>query len=184
MKLTIKNMVCQRCISAVQHILTDNQIVASSITLGEVQLPHDLTTDQKNNLSARLQDVGFELIDDHNSKIVADIKRMIVGQIHHSTDTLKSSWSDYLSKELLHDYRYLSKLFSSIESITIEQYIIHQKIEKVKELLIYDELSLSQISYALDYSSVSHLSNQFKKVTGMTPTVFKKQGSRKPIDKV
>lgn len=177
-------MVCQRCISAVQQILTDNQVVASSITLGEVQLDKPLTSDQKNHLSEKLLEVGFELIDDHNSKIVADIKRFIIGQVHHSTETLQTSWSDYLSKSLYHDYKYLSRLFSSIESITIEQYIIHQKIEKAKELLIYDELSLSQISYKLDYSSVAHLSNQFKKVTGMTPTAFKKLGSRKPIDKV
>ncbi|MEP0367099.1 MAG: AraC family transcriptional regulator [Cyclobacteriaceae bacterium] len=184
MKLTIKNMVCQRCISAVQQILTDNQIDASNITLGEVQLDKLLTSDQKKHLSEKLLEVGFELIDDHNSKIVADIKRLIIEQIHHSSDALQTSWSDYLSKSLHHDYKYMSRLFSSIESITIEQYIIHQKIEKAKELLIYDELSLSQISYELDYSSVAHLSNQFKKITGMTPTAFKKQGSRKSIDKV
>lgn len=177
-------MVCQRCITAVTSLIQDHHYNIESITLGEINLKQDITEKEKNALAIDLQKIGFELIDDKNSRLIIQIKKLIIDQIHHLINQPKTNWSDFIGESLNHDYKYLSRLFSSIEGLTIEQYIIRQKIEKAKELIFYDELNLSEIANRLDYSSVAHLSGQFKKITGMTPSIFKKNGVRKPIDKV
>jgi len=182
----IKNMVCPRCISAISNILEQLEIPYASIKLGEVKILSSLDTKTKRHLSKGLQNSGFSLIDDRKSQLIEQMKTLAVDKIHHSSDELDIKWADYISKNLHLDYKYLSSLFSSIESITFEQYIINQKIERVKELIVYDELTLSEIAFKLNYSSVAYLSNQFKKVTGMTPSKFKKctNKNRKYLDDI
>ena len=179
-------MVCNRCIKAVSGLLCDLQIEHGPVLLGEVSLPQELSEDKKVILQQRLQDEGFELIDNKKSRIIERTKRLILDRINGELDEASDNLSHYLSAQLHLDYPYLSTLFSSIEGITIEKYYIAQKIEKAKELLVYDELSLSEIAYKLGYSSVQHLSNQFKKVTGLTPSHFKQIGAqrRNPLDKI
>ncbi len=171
-------MVCDRCIEAVKEELAKSNIPLYGIKLGEATVSSPLTSDQKSNISIALQKRGFELLEDRNSQIIESIKSLIVDQVHHKTEKLKVNYSTYLEKELNKDYHTLSSLFSSVEGITIERFVILQKLEKIKELLIYDELNLSQIANKLGYSSVQHLSNQFKKNTGMTPSEFKKRQSQ------
>lgn len=177
-KIHIKNMVCPRCIDTVAEMLRDIKIEVTSIQLGEVIIPHKLNKDEKQALQNRLSERGFELLEDNKSKFIGKIKSIIVDTIHYSKEPVNSNFSTLLSDQLHHDYSYLSRLFSSVEGITIEKFILSQKIEKVKELLFYDELTLSEIAFQMNYSSVAHLSSQFKKETGMTTTEFKKQ--RKP----
>lgn len=186
MTLTIKNMVCNRCILVIQNELDKLGIGVKSIKLGEVILEKELTSDEKESLDKILLDLGFEIIDDKKSRIIEKIKNLIINLVHHQDSETKVNLSDLLSNELHHDYNYLSNLFSEVEGTTIEKYFIAQKIEKVKELLVYDELSLSEIAFRLHYSSVAYLSNQFKKVTGLTPSHFKKirKDKRKPLDEV
>lgn len=182
--LYIKNMVCNRCIMVVQNELDKLGLSVKNIKLGEVLLDKELTPDKKNNLETILTPLGFEVIDDKKSRIIEQIKTHIINLVHHHNNNIKNNLSDVLSSKLHHDYNYLSNLFSEVEGITIEKYFIAQKIEKVKELLVYDELSLSEIAFRLNYSSVAYLSNQFKKVTGLTPSHFKKikEDKRKPLD--
>ncbi len=180
-------MVCNRCIKVVKDEFAKLDLIIEEIELGKVYVSSTLSNDKIEEVRKILDENGFELIDDKKSRIIDRIKTIVIEKIHYSDtgfDTMNAS--DYLSKELGHDYSYLSNLFSSVEGITIEKYIINQKIEKVKELLVYDELSLNEISYQLGYSSVQHLSNQFKKVTGLTPSHFKKlkENKRKPLDEV
>ncbi len=184
-RLYIKNMVCDRCSMVVDQEFQKLGLHPTSITLGEVQLAEKLTSDQLNDIRKVLANVGFQLIDDKRSRMIEQVKAAIIDIVQHHKK-LKTNLSDYLAEEIGRDYAYQSSLFSEVEGTTIEQYYIHQKIEKVKELLVYDELTLSQIAYELGYSSVAHLSNQFKKVTGLTPSHFKKigQDKRKPIDRV
>jgi len=184
--LFIKNMVCNRCILVVQSEMEKLGINVKNITLGEVLLDKELTGEQKKNLEKVLSSLGFELIDDKKSRIIEKIKNIIIDLVHHQDNKIKTNLSDVLSNELNHDYNYLSNLFSEVEGTTIEKYFIAQKIEKVKELLVYDELSLSEIAFRLNYSSVAYLSNQFKKVTGLTPSHFKqiRGNKRKPLDEV
>lgn len=155
-----------------------------SVELGEVEIAEDLNSENRKHLDRVLQSYGFELIDDKKSQLIEKIKTAIVDMVHYSEDQIKTKISDYISKKLHHDYNYLSNLFSEVEGSTIEKYLIAQKIEKVKELLKYDELSLSQIADRLGYSSVAYLSNQFKKQTGLTPTFYKslRQNQRKNIE--
>jgi AraC-like DNA-binding protein len=178
--------VCNRCIMVVKNELEKLCFQTLNISLGEVELKNDLTEIEKTNLDDHLKTFGFELIDDKKSRLIGQIKSSIIEIIHQNNSELKSNLSDYLSSKLHHDYTYLSNLFSEVEGTTIEKYFIAQKIEKVKELLVYDELSLSEIAYQMNYSSVGYLSNQFKKVTGLTPTHFKniKEIKRKPLDEV
>ncbi len=182
----IKNMVCPRCISAVSNILEQLEILYVSIKLGEVKLVSSLSVQTKNGLSKALQNSGFSLIDDRKSQLIEQMKTLVVDKIHHSLEGLDIKWADYIGENIHLDYKYLSSLFSSVESITFEQYIINQKIERIKELIIYDELTLSEIAFKLHYSSVAYLSNQFKKVTGMTPSKFKKSTNknRKSLDEI
>ncbi len=187
MHIHIKHMVCQRCVQAVKNEFERLGLNPTQITLGEVIIPeYELPEDTLAALDKGLVILGFERIDDKKSWLIVQVKSFIVNQIHHSNQDLKINWSDALKNHVNYDYNSLSALFSSVEGITIEQYIIRQKVELVKELLIYNELTLSEIANNLDYSSVAHLSNQFKKVTGLTPTAFKKNHSnaRKPLDKV
>ena len=182
--LFIKNMVCNRCIMVVGDILNRQRIKAKKITLGEVELEHPLADGEKDSLEAALQAVGFELIDDKKSRIIEKIKNIIIRLVHEQDSDTKFTLSEVLAADLHHDYNYLSNLFSAVEGTTIEKYYIAQRIERVKELLVYDELSLSEIAFRLNYSSVAYLSNQFKKVTGLTPSHFKsvKENKRQPLD--
>lgn len=184
--LFIKNMVCNRCIMVVQNELDRLNLSVKSIKLGEVIFNEEPTLKEKMKLGEALLTLGFELIDDKKSRIIEKIKNTIIELVHHQDNDAKNNLSDILSDKLYHDYNYLSNLFSEIEGTTIEKYFIAQKIEKVKELLVYDELSLSEIAMRLNYSSVAYLSNQFKKVTGLTPSYFKqiKEVKRKPLDEV
>jgi AraC-like DNA-binding protein len=179
-------MVCNRCIMAVESQFIKLGLPTSNIKLGEVELEKSLTPEEKGRLNTALTDLGFELIDDRKSRIIEKVKNVIIDEVHHSDHDRKMNLSELLSRDLHHDYNYLSNLFSEVEGTTIEKYFIAQKIEKVKELLVYDELSLSEIAFQLNYSSVAYLSNQFKKVTGLTPSYFKqiKEQKRKPLDKV
>lgn|SRR5258706_2441776 len=184
-KLYIKNMVCDRCKAAVKKTLDDLRVDYSSVELGEVETNSELTISQLNQIKEAIELQGFELIETRNARIVSQIKKSILDWVR-SEEIKRTKLSVYLSDVLHKDYASLSNLFSEIESTTIEQYFIHQKIELAKELLVYDELSLTEIADRLDYSSVSHLSNQFKKVTGLTPKHFKKIGAEKRVslDKV
>ncbi|WP_040496436.1 helix-turn-helix domain-containing protein [Fulvivirga imtechensis] len=190
MILYIKNMVCDRCKMAVTVALEKLGLHPENVTLGEVKLKEEQLTDsQQQRLHAALHELGFERIEDRKARMIERIKNKIIQVIHNSGQvSQKYNWSDVLAEELHYDYNYLSNLFSSVEGLTIEQFIIRQKIERVKELLFYDELSLSEISWKLGYSSVAHLSSQFKKVTGMTPSHMKKsrqmENTRKSLDDV
>lgn len=178
-------MVCPRCISAVEKLLEELHEKPLHVTLGEVLLARPLTADKLKSLSANLKKLGFELLDDTRMQQIEKIKSIIITHIHHLEDD-KFIFSEILSKELHKEYSQLSKLFSETEGVTIEQYIIQQKIEKTKELLAYNEMNLSEIAYKLGYSSVAHLSTQFKKVTGLTPSQFKALGIhlRKSLDDI
>ncbi|AWM13353.1 AraC family transcriptional regulator [Epilithonimonas vandammei] len=184
--LFIKNMVCNRCILVVQNELDKLGIEATNIKLGEIILKKDLTTAEREALENVLDPLGFQVIDDKKSRMIEKIKNVIIDLVHHQDNDAKTNLSDVLSDALHHDYNYLSNLFSDIEGTTIEKYFIAQKVEKIKELLVYDELSLSEIADRMNYSSVAYLSNQFKKVTGLTPSHFKqiREDKRKPLDKV
>ena len=185
MKYFIKNMVCQRCIRAVEKLLTDINTEPLHVSLGEVILQNPLNPAELEQFKSQLKQLGFELLDDNRSQQIVKIKSIIVDHIHYQEDE-KFAFSKVLSNDLNKEYSQLSKLFSETEGITIEQFVILQKIEKVKELLAYKEMNLNEISYKLGYSSVAHLSAQFKKVTGLTPSQFKAQGGnlRKSLDRV
>ncbi|NQW36219.1 MAG: helix-turn-helix transcriptional regulator [Flavobacteriales bacterium] len=182
--LHIKNMVCPRCIETVQNIFHTLRIEVNSVILGEVTIPIILNTTQKTQLEEVLLKNGFELLRDAKSQLVSRVKAIVVDRIHHKTESLKVNFSTFLSEELDHEYTSLSKLFSSVEGITIERFILKQKMEKVKELLFYDELTLSEIAFKMQYSSAAYLSSQFKKETGMTPSMFKrlKHPNRQSLD--
>jgi AraC-like DNA-binding protein len=166
-------MVCSRCQMVVKNELEKLGITPLKVDLGEVELAENLTDEQKTTFTERLHAHNFELIEDKKSRIIEKIKNVIVDLVHYHDNDSKINLSLFLSEQLSHDYNYLSTLFSETNGITIEQYFIAQKIEKVKELLMYDELTLSEIAFKLNYSSVGYLSNQFKKVTGLTPSSFK-----------
>jgi YesN/AraC family two-component response regulator len=146
----------------------------TSVDLGEVELKDEITDELRLQLSEALKKIGLELMDDKKSILVEKIKGIIIEMVHYSDDQIKINLSDYISGKLNHDYTYLSNLFSEVKGTSIEKFYLSHKVEKVKELLVYDELSLTEIAFRLHYSSVAHLSNQFKKITGLTPTHFKK----------
>jgi len=173
MKLYIKNMVCIRCKMIVKQALTELDLNYVNVELGRVEIIEDISRTQKDLLKTSLNEYGLELIEDKKSILIEQIKKLIVEFVHYTDEPLRSNFSYYLSEHLDHDYTYLANLFSEVEGINIEHYIIIHKIERVKELLVYDELSLKEIAYKLQYSSVAHLSNQFKKITGLTPSHFK-----------
>ena len=183
-KLLIQNMVCQRCIMTVEDILNRLNIDYTSVIMGEVTLTKKLTGDELTAVEKALNKVGFALIETRVNKIIEDIKKAILEYINIGLDSQRQNLSSFITDRISYDYSYLSDLFSSIEGRTIEQYFIVQRIEKVKELLVYDQLSLTEISYRTGFSSVHHLSAQFKKITGLTPSQFNKMTAekRKSID--
>lgn len=178
-------MVCPRCIMAVEDILAQLNIEALDIRLGEVILTNTLDTEQIQILREKLSNIGFELLDNDQQKMIEQIKTIIISQVQ-TEGSNNQNISEILVQKLHRDYSSISKLFSTTEGITIEHFVILQKIEKVKELLTYDQLTISEIADILRYSSVAHLSAQFKKVTGLTPSLFKTQGGglRKGLDSI
>lgn len=186
--LHVKNMVCPRCIRVVREELEKIGITVNDISLGEVKVYYNPEEISQETISKTLEANGFELLVDKKARIIEHIKSYIINLIHYDDPGKyeQLNFSDLLEKELNMDYHYLTSLFSSVENITIEQFIILQKIEKAKELVKYGEMTLSEIAYKLGYRSVQHLSNQFKKVTGLTASQFKKMTSntRKPLDSV
>lgn len=173
MNLYIKNMVSLRCKLLVEGTLTNLGYKCTSVELGRVVINQKIKKEQRETLNSTLSDSGLELLQDKKAILVELIKNAIIDLVLHSNEQMKYKFSHYLSEKLGYDYNYLSNLFSSEKGITIEKFIISVKIEHVKELLLYDELSLTEISYKLHYSSLAHLSTQFKKITGLTPTYFK-----------
>ena len=183
--LLVKNMVCNRCIKVVREELEKLGLDVESIELGEVKIAGENIPDDK--IKQVLEENGFELVEDKKAQLINKIKSLVIEVVHsEKIEDMNLKFSDYLSKQLGQDYQYLSTIFSSIEHVTIEHFIILQKIERAKELLKYNELTFSEIAYRLGYSSVQHLSNQFKKVTGLTASQFKEitENQRKPIDKL
>lgn len=179
-------MVSNRCKMAVKEELQKLNLHFVVVALGEVEIMEDLTTEQRIQLNDGLHKSGLELMDDKRAVLIEKVVNVITEMIHHSDESPKMNYSDYLSQQVGYDYTYLSNTFSELKGITIQQFIIINKIERVKEYLIYDEMTLTEISYKLHYSSVAHLSNQFKKVTGLTPTGYKllKDKKRKPIEDI
>jgi AraC family transcriptional regulator len=185
-KIHIKNMVCQRCVMTVENIFNDLNLPFNKVSLGKVELVEKPTETELNKIQKALNNVGFELIDTRVNKIVENIKQAAMEYLGLGMDSQNLKLSSFITSKISYDYSYLSDLFSSIEGKTIEQFFILQRIEKVKELLVYDQLSLTEISYQTGFSSVHHLSSQFKRVTGLTPSHFKKIGieKRKSLDKL
>lgn len=179
-------MVCNRCVLVVQQTLEELNIPAISVGLGEVELKEKLQENTKNILQEKLNQLGFELINDKKSRTIEKIKSLIIDLVHNKYGALDSNLSTYLSDKMHQDYSALSNLFSEVENTTIEKYYIAQKIEKVKELLVYDEKSISEIADLMHYSSPAYLSSQFKKTTGFSPAHFKKikENRRKAIDRL
>jgi AraC-like DNA-binding protein len=179
-------MVSNRCKMAVKEELKKLGLHFIVVDLGEIEIMETLTTEQHGELKAGLLASGLELMDDKRAVLIEKIKNVITEMIHYSDEVPKMNYSDFIAEKLDYDYTYLSNLFSEIKGITIQQFIIVNKIERAKELLLYDELNLTEISYKLNYSSVAHLSNQFKKVTGLSPTHFKllKDKKRIPLEEI
>ena len=184
--LHIKNMVCNRCIMVVEDQLKRLGLQPLSVELGVAILPTQVTDEVYHSVKEALEPFGFELMDGKKSQVIEQIKDAIIELVHYKDSDLKVNLSDYLASKLNRDYSSLSKLFSEVTNTTIEKYLIAQKIERAKELLVYGELSLNEIADKLNYSSAAYLSAQFKSVTGLTPSYFKKikENKRKPLDEV
>jgi AraC-like DNA-binding protein len=174
MRLFLKHMVSVRCKLAVKSALDQLGLHYGTIELGFVETKETLTKEKLAELAAVLHKSGLELMDDKKAILIEKIKNVIIELIHYTDEPIQINFSDYLAEKLKYDYTYLANLFSTSTGTTIEHFIIAHKIERIKELLLYDELNITEIAYKLNYSSVAHLSNQFKKVTGLTPTFFKK----------
>ncbi|MCF6308837.1 MAG: AraC family transcriptional regulator [Flavobacteriaceae bacterium] len=184
-KIFVKNMVCNRCIKVINDELIKSKIDFANIELGVITFNKIISKNDKLKLVSILEKEGFELVYNRETKIINQVKVLVIKNIYHNENNkMKQSYSNYLAENIKIDYSIMSKLFSDIEGKTIEHYIIEQKIERVKELLIYNELSISQISYELNYSSPQHLSRQFKQITGFTPSQFKSIRKRKKIDTI
>ncbi len=184
-EVIIKNMVCNRCIKVIRQELIKNKIDFVRVDFGKIYFDHNFDIKEKNTLNEVLKKEGFEIVESKEAKIVNQIKGLIIEVIHHGKEKPPNqNFSDFLVDNIGKDYSHLSKLFSQTEGRTIQNYIIAHKIERTKELLIYDGLSLSEISYELEYSSPQHLSRQFRQVTGTTPSEFKKMGGRRKIDTI
>lgn len=186
MKLYIKYMVSNRCKMLVKESLKDLGLHFIVVELGVVEIMETLSRQQLDSLKAVLNESGLELMDDKRAMLIERIKTVIIEMVHHSDELPKSNFSDFISEKLNHDYTYLANLFSEVQGTTIEQFIIAHKVERIKELIIYGELNITEIAYKMNYSSVAHLSSQFKKVTGLTPTHFKqlKDKKRNPIEDI
>ncbi len=179
-------MVSNRCKLAVKEVLKSLGLHFIIVDLGEVEIMEDLSPEQRALLQAELLRSGLELMDDRKGILIERIKNAVVEMVHHSDENLKINFSDYLQEKLQYDYTYLANLFSEVQGSTIGQFIIAHKVERVKELITYGELNISEIAWKMNYSSVAHLCNQFKKVTGLTPTHFKqlKEKRRRPIEEI
>jgi AraC-like DNA-binding protein len=173
MKLYIKYMVSLRCKMMVKEELKKLGLNYVAIDLGMVEIMEDITTEQRDRLKVNLIKSGLDLLDSKKSILIEKIKNVIIEMIHYSDELPDKNYSDHISEKLNYDYTYLSNLFSEVKGITIQQFIINHKIEKIKELLLYDELNLTEIAHKLHYSSVAHLSNQFKKATGLSPSYYR-----------
>ena len=186
MEIHIKNMVCDRCIMTVKQVFREAGFENTDVEMGKVRLDELPSTADMDAIGKRLNKVGFEIISDSKSRLIEDIKKEIIDFVYHHSEPLTINFSAWLADKLHLDYNYLSTLFSSATGTTIEKYLINLKIERVKELLVYDEKTLSEIAYEMGYSSVAHLSGQFKRITGFTPSYFKTLGKqkRRPIDKI
>ena len=186
MKLFIKYMVSNRCKIVVKEILKEMNLHFILVDLGEVDIMEELTPEQREILKNELLESGLELMDDKKSILIEKIKTIIIQMIHHTEEDIKINFSDYLSEKLHHNYNYLANMFSEVQGITIEHFIINHKVEKIKELMIYGELTITEIAYKMNYSSVAHLSTQFKKVTGLSPSHFKqlKDKRRNPLEEI
>ena len=179
-------MVSARCKALVKQELKSMGLHFMVVDLGEVEIMETISSEQRETLKAMLHEAGLELMDDKKAMLIEKIKNVIIEMVHHSDEMIKTNFSTFLSEELQYDYTYLSNLFSEVQGTTIEQFIIAHKIERIKELIIYGELNITEIAWKMNYSSVAHLSNQFKKVTGLSPTHFKqlKNKRRKPIEEI
>ncbi len=182
MKLYIKYMVSLRCKMMVKEELKKLGIHYVVVELGMVEILEDITTHQHDQLQINLLKSGLELLDDKKAILIERIKNVITEMIHYSKEVPKTNYSDYISEKLGYDYTYLANIFSEVKGVTIQQFIITHKIERVKELLLYDELTLTEIAYQLHYSSVAHLSNQFKKVTGLSPSFYKQLKNKRKVN--
>ncbi|MDR6485676.1 AraC-like DNA-binding protein [Chryseobacterium vietnamense] len=179
MKLYIKYMVSLRCKMVVHQELEKLGIKNAVVDLGTVELLDDISSEQRQILKENLLKTGLEVLDDKKSILIEKIKNVVIGMIHYSDELPKENFSDYVSEKLGYDYTYLANTFSEVKGMTLQHFIIINKVEKVKELLLYDELNLTEISYKLNYSSVAHLSNQFKKITGLSPSFYKQLKQRR-----
>lgn len=179
-------MVSNRCKMAVKAELTKLGLHFIVVDLGEVEIMEKISLDQQGALKAALVVSGLELMDDKKAILIEKIKTVIIEMVHHTDEMIKTNFSVFLSEKLDHDYTYLANLFSEVQGTTIEQFIISHKVERIKELIIYGELNITEIAWKMNYSSVAHLSNQFKKVTGLSPTHFKqlKNKRRSPIEEI
>jgi len=179
-------MVSTRCKLTVKEELKKLKLHFIVVELGEVEIMENISIDQRELLKEALFISGLELMDDKKAMMIEKIKTIIIEMVHHSDEIIKIKFSDYLSEKLNHDYTYLANLFSEVQGTTIEQFIISHKIERIKELIIYGELNITEIAWKMNYSSVAHLSNQFKKMTGLTPSHFKqlKEKRRTPIEEI
>ncbi|MDO9138133.1 MAG: AraC family transcriptional regulator [Lutibacter sp.] len=186
MKLNIKNMVSNTCKTLVKKELKKLGLHFIVVDLGEIDVMEDISEEQRNQLKIDLSQFGLELLDDKRIVLIEKIKNLIIEMIQNSDETIKIKFSIFLSEKLHHNYTYLANLFSEVQGISIQQFIILHKIERVKELMFYDELNIKEIAYRLNYSSVAHLSNQFKKVTGLSPGHFRqmKDNMRRPLEDV
>jgi len=186
LKIYIKHMVSNRCKMAVKEELKKLGLHFIVVDLGEVEIMENISAGQREQIKIALRSSGLELMDDKRSILIEKIKNTVIEMVHHSDEMIKTNFSDFLSEKLDHDYTYMANLFSEVQGITIEHFIIAHKIERIKELIIYDELNITEIAWKMNYSSVAHLSNQFKKVTGLSPSHFKqlKEKRRNPIEDI
>lgn len=186
MKLYIKNMVCDRCKMVVKSRLEELGLHPVSVELGEVEIDKVLSGPDLEQVRSALRTLGFDLLDDRKSRIIQQVKNLIIDLVRTEEPDRRLNLSDYLTAHLPYTYSYISGLFADVEGITLERYHIGQKIERVKELIVYDELTLSEIAFRMGYSSVAHLSNQFKKITGLTPSHYRDVGNarRRSIDQL
>ncbi len=179
-------MVSARCKMAVKEELKKLGLHFMVVDLGEVEIMENITPEQRQELKTALSNTGLELMDDKRAVLIEKVKNVIIQMVHHSNEIIKVNFSDYLSEKLSHDYTYLANLFSEVQGTTIEQFLISHKIERIKELIIYGELNITEIAWKMNYSSVAHLSNQFKKMTGLSPSHFKnlKDKRRSPLEEI
>ena len=179
-------MVSTRCKIAVKEVFRNLGLVYSNVELGEVEIAEILTDEKLKDLKISLLNIGFELIEDRRAILIERIKNIVIDMVHHSDKPIKVNFSDYLSEKLKYDYTYMANVFSEVQGISIEQFIISHKVERIKEYIIYDELNMTEIAFKMNYSSVAHLSGQFKKVTGLTPSYFKKLKMKRlePIENI